>query len=272
MHLRPIASLVIGACVATIIAAIPARARAGVESIAPAASAEPAPVEGDRAPDAANATSPAPPGRDPAAPPPSAVPSPSPPETVAPAAPAPAPTTPRLVASLSHDLQFGLAVLIGAGYRGVFPYHDNVVCGDAKAEDNRVCTNRAPLFVDLQPSFGISTAWDALVDVRLGLEKDFINKRQLLVMPGFRYWLEPEAQVKFFSTMQLFYDATGDYNPPLAPHPVKTYDLGFRNSNGLMIEIMRNFGVYAQFGETIGFVRWLSFAVDAGLGVQARVP
>jgi hypothetical protein len=39
-----------------------------------------------------------------------------------------------------------------------------------------------------------------------------------------------------------------------------------------MFEVMRNLGVYFQFGETIGFVRWLSFTVDAGFGVQARVP
>ena len=53
---------------------------------------------------------------------------------------------------------------------------------------------------------------------------------------------------------------------------VSSSDVGVRNSNGLMIELMRNFGVYFQFGETVGFVRWLSFNVDAGIGIQARVP
>jgi hypothetical protein len=29
---------------------------------------------------------------------------------------------------------------------------------------------------------------------------------------------------------------------------------------------------YLQFGETIGFVRWLRFDIDGGVGVQARLP
>ena len=62
-------------------------------------------------------------------------------------------------------------------------------------------------------------------------------------------------------------DTTVENNPTL-----KSYDLGVRNSNGLMIEVMRNLGFYAQFGETIGFVRWLRFEIDFGLGVQARFP
>jgi len=73
--------------------------------------------------------------------------------------------------------------------------------------------------------------------------------------------------VKFFTTLQLAYDATKQ-----STSTVSGYDLGVRNSNGLMVEIMRNFGVYFQFGETVGFVRWLSFNVDAGIGMQARVP
>ncbi len=184
-----------------------------------------------------------------------------------------APTTPpRMVASLSHDLQFGLALLMGDGYRGIFPYEKDIACGDAKSNDNRVCTNRAPVFIDLQPSFGLSDRWDFLADLRFGLTKDFNTYHQFYVMPGFRYWLDPQSQVKFFSTLQLAYDRSKQNNPPDAPHVISDNDLGVRNSNGLMVEVMRNFGVYFQFGETIGFYRWLSFMADAGIGVQARVP
>jgi hypothetical protein len=49
-------------------------------------------------------------------------------------------------------------------------------------------------------------------------------------------------------------------------------DFAVRNSNGFMFEVMRNLGVYVQFGETIGFVRWLRFEIDGGLGIQARLP
>lgn len=181
---------------------------------------------------------------------------------------APAPEPPHLVPSLSHDLQFGIAVLFGDGYRIIFPYSSQATdCGDAHNMGARVCTNRAPSFIDLQPSFGISQSWDFLVDLRLGIEKDFNTFRQLFVMPGFRYWLDTQRHVKFFTTIQLAYDASKQNTAARS-----SYDIGVRNSNGLMVEIMRNFGVYAQFGETLGFVRWLSFSVDAGVGVQARVP
>jgi hypothetical protein len=173
----------------------------------------------------------------------------------------------RLVPSLSHDLQFGLAVMPGGGYRIVIPYKDTVDCGDANNNMARVCTNRSPFFIDLQPSFGISESWDFLVDVRLGIENNVFQHHEIYLMPGFRYWLETQSHVKFYVTIQGAYDMTKQN-----VSTVSGYDLALRNSNGLMVEIMRNFGAYFQFGETIGFVRWLSFGVDAGIGVQARVP
>ena len=33
-----------------------------------------------------------------------------------------------------------------------------------------------------------------------------------------------------------------------------------------MFEVMRNFGIYVQFGETIAFGRWLRFEIDGGVG------
>jgi len=254
MRDQAIASLVFGAVLASIIAAIPAAARA--DEAADAATAEGGDATGAAVPAAAAPAAVATPPGSTEAPPPSS--------------PSPAPD--HMVASLSHELQFGLSLLIGGGYRGIFPYTPDTPCGDAKAADNRVCTNRAPSFIDVQPSFGISRSWDVLVDVRFSLEKDFNNERPLWIMPGFRYWMDPQSQVKFFTTIQLAYDPSSTYSAVGAPHPVSKQDLAFRNSNGLMIEIMRNFGVYAQFGETIGFLRWLTFAVDAGVGVQARVP
>ena len=173
----------------------------------------------------------------------------------------------KLVPSLSHDLQFGMAVMPGGGYRIVFPYKENVDCGDANNTMARVCTNRSPFFIDLQPSFGLSESWDVLLDVRLSVEENVFRHHEVFLMPGFRYWLDTQTHVKFFTTLQLAYDATKQN-----VSTVSSSDLGVRNSNGLMVELMRNFGAYFQFGETVGFVRWLSFGVDAGIGVQARMP
>jgi hypothetical protein len=173
---------------------------------------------------------------------------------------------PRLApATMSHALQFGIALLPGTGYRSIFPYQEMIDCGQPQ---KRVCTTRLPTFLDVQPSFGLARHWDVLVDLRFGLERDFTQNRQFAVAPGVRYWVDPEEQTKFFATAQVAYDITPQ-NDPILPH---NDDLALRNSNGFMFEVMRNFGAYVQVGETIGFVRWLRFEIDAGLGVQARLP
>jgi hypothetical protein len=185
-------------------------------------------------------------------------------------APSPKPKAfPKLKrASLSHDMQFGLALFSGTGYRGIFPYKENIFCGQIEnMMASRVCSGRLPVFIDVQASFGIASHWDLLVDLRFGAEADFTATRQFAVAPGFRYWVEPEDTFKLFTTVQVAYDTTVENTPAL-----KSYDIAVRNSNGLMFEVMRNLGFYVQFGETIGFVRWLRFEIDVGLGVQARFP
>ena len=49
-------------------------------------------------------------------------------------------------------------------------------------------------------------------------------------------------------------------------------DFALRNVNGILLDIHRNYGMYLHFGETIGFVRWLRFEIDGGVGVQVRFP
>jgi hypothetical protein len=166
--------------------------------------------------------------------------------------------------TMSHDLQFGIALLPGTGYRAVFPYQENVDCGQP---GKRVCTGRLPFFLDVQPSFGFANHWDLLVDLRFGLGQDFTSSHEFAVAPGVRYWVDPQEHTKFFATVQVAYDTTAQHDAT-----IRNNDVALRNSNGFMVEIMRNLGAYVQFGETIGFVRWLRFEIDGGLGVQVRLP
>jgi len=166
--------------------------------------------------------------------------------------------------SLLHKYQLGIAIFPGVGFRGIFPYQENVNCGQ---QAKRVCTGMLPFFLDVQTSFGIAEHWDVLVDLRFGIATDFTTAHQFAVAPGFRYWVDPELPVKFYATLQGVFDATAQHNSM-----VKNNDFGVRNANGMMFELMRNFGFYIQFGETVGFVRWLRFEIDAGAGVQARIP
>jgi hypothetical protein len=206
----------------------------------------------------------------PAAPPPPADPPPAaegldPPPSVT----RPPKSFPKLrQASLLHKYQLGIAVLPGIGFRGIFPYaaaNDQIInCGQ---QGKRVCTGMLPFFIDVQPSFGFAQHWDILVDLRFGIGTDFTTSHQFAVAPGVRYWVDPELSFKFFATIQGVFDATAQNDPR-----VNNNDFGIRNSNGLMFEVMRNLGFYIQFGETLGFVRWLRFEIDAGVGVQARIP
>jgi hypothetical protein len=216
----------------------------------------------------------APPDATPAA----AAPAESPPPIGAPPA-VPAPAAPRAVAAktfpklkaptMVHYQQFGIALLPGTGYRAIFPYQNqNGVTINCGQPGKTVCTGRLPTFLDVQPSFGFADHWDVLIDLRFGLEQDFTTTHQFAVVPGVRYWVDPEEGAKFFATLQVAYDVTSQHDPFLKHND----DVAMRNSNGFMFEVMRNFGVYLQFGETIGFVRWLRFEIDAGLGVQARLP
>ena len=166
--------------------------------------------------------------------------------------------------SLVHKDQFGISLMPGSGYRIIAPYKDHISCGQGT---DRVCTGWIPFFIDGQGSFGFARHWDVIVDLRFGVAADFNGSHEFAVSPGIRYWVDAELPTKFFATFQGVYDLNPQHDPG-----VKDYDFGVRNANGFMYEVMRNLGFYLQFGETLGFVRWLRFEVDGGVGVQARFP
>jgi hypothetical protein len=168
---------------------------------------------------------------------------------------------------LHHRHQTGLSLMPGLGYRIIVPYKDEVKCTDSSRDaSKRVCTAGVPLFLDLQLSFGITERLDVITDLRFGLVKDINQQRQFAIAPGIRVWLDPELNVKFYTTVQGVYDH-GDYEPV-----VPNSDFGLRNSNGLMYDLIRNVGLYIQVGETVGFRRWFRIELDVGLGVQVRFP
>ena len=84
-------------------------------------------------------------------------------------------------ASLLHKYQLGIAVLPGVGFRGIFPYQENVNCGQ---QAKRVCTGLLPFFLDVQPSFGFAEHWDVLVDLRFGIATDFTTALSSRSLPA----------------------------------------------------------------------------------------
>ena len=166
--------------------------------------------------------------------------------------------------SLMHVYQLGLALLPGVGFRIIAPYKETIDCGQ---QAKHVCTGLLPFFIDVQPSFGFAQHWDVLIDLRFGIGVDFTQTREFAVAPGVRYWVDPDQPTKFFATIQGVFDATQQNNVA-----VRDNDFAIRNSNGFMFEVMRNLGFYLQFGETVGFARWMRLEIDGGVGVQARIP
>jgi hypothetical protein len=178
-----------------------------------------------------------------------------------------------------HKHQIGVQVDSGLGYRVLFPYNntgDVIYCGQTAKS---VCTGRSPAFLDLGLSYGISHAIELLVGLRLGVESDFVPSgttgsapQQVALEPGLRLYVDDSGSMKFFTTIQLSFDFTDwkrDFTGGKTP---ASTDFGVRNVNGLLLDLHNTMGVYFFFGETIGFVRWLRFEIDAGVGLQVRFP
>src|SRR5262245_38657831 len=88
--------------------------------------------------------------------------------------PAPARQEPR---STDHYRQFGLSGRIAIGLRGIATYDDVDYCGkrspDTGSGFSAVCIGRAPISLDLEASYGVAHRMEAILEFRLGLERDF---------------------------------------------------------------------------------------------------
>jgi hypothetical protein len=169
-----------------------------------------------------------------------------------------------------HGGQFKLYSQVGLGYRLIYRYDENDFCGQAGETQ---CRDTTPPWIEIGVGYGITNSFEVLTDVRIGLGSDFkpdtsegSGPKQLVIAPGVRVFIDDAGSLKFFTTFQLAIDRT-DYEG------VKTAtDIGVRNVNAFLVDLHRTFGIYVHVGETIGFVRWLRFEVDAGLGMMVRLP
>lgn len=169
---------------------------------------------------------------------------------------------------LPHTHQLGLSLMPGVGYRMIVPYEEGIVCEESDKDDKRVCAQRSPFFLELQLSYGLSASVDLVTDFRFGLEGEPITGyHQFALAPGFRFWVDNDRPMKFYTTFQGVYDHTAQNDPK-----VSESDFGLRNANGFLYDFIENFGIFVQLGETIGFKRWFRIEVDLGAGVQVRYP
>jgi hypothetical protein len=166
-----------------------------------------------------------------------------------------------------HRLQGGVGVIIGSGYRGIVRYHGKPgACEDVADSDKTFCHSRLPTWMDLEGSFGVTKGLVAIVDFRVGFEKDFTHSRPLVLAPGIKYFIDAQDRLKFFITLQLAIDFTGQL-----PDVPRT-DVGIRNAVGLQFDVHRVFGFWLQLGDTLAFRRYFRFELDAAVGLEVRFP
>ena len=194
------------------------------------------------------------------------------------AAPTPALMRPR---DLSHQGQFGLSLRTAATFRWLTPYDSADYCGersgDTASGNSPVCLGRAPWSLDFEFSYGASSKADAILELRLGVERDFAaagnaggaGPRIFHLAPGVRYYYSEGKTSKLFTTAQLVLDLSGYQD---AAGKDRGVDFGIRSINGLWFDLRRNLAAYVFVGGTLTAVRWLRVDVEGGLGVQFRYP
>ena len=178
-----------------------------------------------------------------------------------------------------HRGQVGLALSFATGYRFIKTWDSDRFCGDrASASDGggnaAYCFDRTPFVVDLSLSYGVTKGIELMLDLRLGVERDFGSTsvgdgpRPRHVAPGVKFWLT-RGVVNYFSTAQLAIDTTGYTD---GGGDDLGADVRLRNANGLQVDFHDAYGVYAYFGEQVAFRRWLEVGLEAGAGIQGRYP
>jgi hypothetical protein len=177
-----------------------------------------------------------------------------------------------------HYHQIGVGFQFGLGMRGINPYTDGAYCGKRGQNggaNEAYCLDRSPAALDLELTYGIKPETELLLEIRLGLERDFgaapgvEGPRVHHFAPGARFFFADTGRAKFFSTIQAVIDITGYEKATGGTYGT---DLGLRNVNGFWFDVHHAYGFYAFFGEELGIKRWLSAGLEAGLGVQGRYP
>jgi len=162
--------------------------------------------------------------------------------------------------------------------RAINPYQDGAFCGtrgDNGGANQAYCLARTPAALDLELSYGVKPSIEVLMEIRLGLERDFgavagaTGPRVHQFSPGGRFFFAETGRAKFFSTVQMLFDTTGYMD---AAGQNRGLDIGIRNVNGFWLDLHHAYGAYVFFGEEAGFKRWLSAEMEVGLGIQGRYP
>jgi hypothetical protein len=199
---------------------------------------------------------------------------------------APATTTPPVTVddktvppASFHKGQIGVSARLDVGAYAIATYDSKYYCGtvDTTALHGYapVCAGRSPISLGLEGSYGVAKHVELVLELRLGLEKDFggapgmDGPRPLFLAPGARFFFSEAKRTKLFVQPEVVFDLTSYKDSAGAS---RGNDFGFRGLEGIWLDLHRTYGIYAYVGETLEFVRWIDAGFEAGVGFQGRYP
>ena len=178
-----------------------------------------------------------------------------------------------------HKHQFGLSARLSLGAQAIATYSSSYYCGtvDTTAQNSNapVCAGRSPVSLGFEASYGLSRSADLVLELRLGLEKEFgptpnsDGPHPLFLAPGARFFFSEAARTRLFVQPEIVFDFTGFKD---ASGNSRGNDFGFRGLEGIWLDVHKTYGMYAFVGETLEFVRWIDANFEAGVGFQGRYP
>jgi len=175
-----------------------------------------------------------------------------------------------------HYHQLGIGLQIPVGVRVIAPY-DHEYCGargENENENAEVCVGRVPATLDFVLAYGILANFELMLELRLGLERDFgpsiamseDGPRLFHWSPGVKFYFSDAKTTKLFSTAQVAFDHTSYDNSDVGT------EIALRNVNGFELDLHPSYGLYLFIGEQIAFRRWFEVQVEGGIGIQGRYP
>jgi hypothetical protein len=178
----------------------------------------------------------------------------------------------------THKGQFGISARLGLGVRGIATYNSDY-CGvldtTAKNGNAPVCSARSPLFLDLEPSYGVGQTIELTLGLHIGLEADFgptaasSGPHAFRLEPGARFFLSESGHSKLFVQPSLLLDFS-NYEKPAGGSFGN--DIGVRVNQGYWVDLHRAVGLYFFVSESVELARWIAVDLDAGIGIQGRYP
>jgi hypothetical protein len=169
-----------------------------------------------------------------------------------------------------HRFQGGIGILAGTGYFFEIAYGGDT-CYQEGSDNENVCHGRAPVFLDIQLSFGVTEGLEILAEYRLGLlTETFTAKdgasttesRPMAVGLGLRYYVAPLNRAKFFLGALFDIDFTSGLKTDFTVRPIF----------GFQFDFVRWVGLFVQASVKLSFVRAFGLALDGAAGLQIRFP